>query len=156
MQWPSSIPAGNRKPYFILGDGQTPVDLWFQDLARDRPEMFVARGSGNVESQGMSALSSVAAYDRGQWRVVFKRPLREGGVALEEGLFVPVAFSVWDGFNRERGNKRGLTRWFSLYLEPGGETSTTGPVARAVAITLGLELVLIATVRHRRRRAQAA
>ncbi len=77
-------------------------------------------------------------------------------MALEEGLFVPVAFSVWDGFNRERGNKRGLTRWFSLYLEPGGETSTTGPVARAVAITLGLELVLIATVRHRRRRAQAA
>ncbi|MCZ6650708.1 MAG: ethylbenzene dehydrogenase-related protein, partial [Acidobacteria bacterium] len=149
IQFPAKAPAGNRKPYFIFGDGQSPVDIWFMDLARQRPEMFVGRGSGDLESQGMGELSAVASYDDGQWTVVFTRPLRDGGVVFEEGNFLPVAFSLWDGFNRERGNKRGLTRWVSLFLEPGGEKSTTGPVLKTVAATLLVELIIIGFVRRR-------
>ena len=151
VQFPSTLPSGTSKPYFIFGDGQNPVDLWFMDLARDRPEMFVGRGSALLESQGLGELSSKASYDRGQWTVVFKRSLREGGITMEEGNFLPVALSVWDGFNRERGNKRGLTRWASLYLKPGGEESATGPVLKAVLATLGLEILLIVLVRRRRK-----
>ena len=65
--------------------------------------------------------------------------------------FLPMAFSLWDGFNRERGNKRGLTRWVSLFLEPGGEKSTTGPVIKTVAATLLVELIIIGLVRRRYR-----
>ncbi len=151
IQFPSAIPTGNRKPYFIFGDGKSPVDLWFMDLARQRPEMFVGRGSSSVESQGMGELSAVASYDRGQWTVVYTRPLRDGGVIFEEGNFMPMAFSVWDGFNRERGNKRGLTRWVSLFLEPGGKKSATGPVIKVVLLTLLVELVIIGLVRRRYR-----
>jgi DMSO reductase family type II enzyme heme b subunit len=151
IQFPAQVPAGNRKPYFIFGDGKSPVDIWFMDLARRRPEMYVGRGSTSLESQGMGELSAVASYDRGQWTVVYTRPLRDGGVVFEEGNFLPMAFSLWDGFNRERGNKRGLTRWVSLYLEPGGEKSATGPVMQAVAITLLIELLLIGLVRRRYR-----
>ena len=44
--------------------------------------------------------------------MIFKRSLRRaGGVTFADGQFVPVAFSVWDGTSRERGNKRGLTQW---------------------------------------------
>ena len=34
IQVPSQLTAGARKPYFIFGDAQNPVDLWFFDLAR--------------------------------------------------------------------------------------------------------------------------
>jgi len=150
IQFPSVIPAGNVKPYFIFGDAQNAVDLWYLDLAGKRPEMFVGRGSGSLEAQGKGELSATAAYDQGRWTVVFKRPLREGGVAFQEGRFLPLSFSVWDGFNRERGNKRGLTRWVSFYLEPGGAPkSPLRAVATAVAATLGLELLLIGVVRRR-------
>jgi hypothetical protein len=33
VQFPSQLPSGPRKPYFIFGDGQNSVDLWFMDLA---------------------------------------------------------------------------------------------------------------------------
>ncbi|MGH9870479.1 MAG: c-type cytochrome [Candidatus Polarisedimenticolia bacterium] len=152
IQLPSVVPSGSVKPYFLFGDGGNPVDLWFMNLAGRRPEMFIGRGSGSLEPQGKGELSATAAYDRGEWTVVFKRPLREGGIVLEEGRFVPIAFSIWDGFNRERGNKRGISRWVSLYLEPGGRPSPYGRVAGAVAATLGIELLVIGLVRRRRAR----
>ncbi|TDI31539.1 MAG: c-type cytochrome [Acidobacteria bacterium] len=151
IQFPSQVLSGNRKPYFIFGDGKSPVDIWFMDLARQRPEMFVGRGSSALESQGMGELSAVASFDRGQWTVVYTRPLRDGGVIFEEGSFLPMAFSLWDGFNRERGNKRGLTRWVSLFLEPGGKKSVTGPVVKVVLLTLLVEFLIIGLVRRRYR-----
>ena len=36
VQIPSAVPTGARKPYFIFGDGQNSVDLWFFDLAPAR------------------------------------------------------------------------------------------------------------------------
>jgi cytochrome c len=152
IQLPSVVPAGHIKPYFLFGDDRNAVDLWFLDLASKRPEMFIGRGSTSLEPQGRGELTATASYDRGRWTVVFKRPLREGGVPFQEGRFLPLAFSVWDGFNRERGNKRGLTRWVSVYLEPtsGQRKSPMRTVATAVAATLGLELLLIGVVRRRR------
>ncbi len=151
VQFPVQIPTTIRKPYFIFGDSQNPVELWFMDLAAGEPEAFIGRGSINIEPQGGGDLEAVASYDQGEWTVIFKRPLRSpGGVALEEGLFVPVAFSVWDGFNRERGNKRGLTSWLSLYLEPGGEKpSPVGPMLKAAVATLGIEIVLVVVIRRK-------
>ena len=34
IQIPSQVPTGAQKPYFIFGDTQNPVDLWYFDLAR--------------------------------------------------------------------------------------------------------------------------
>jgi len=150
IQFPLQIPKGMRKPYFIFGDLQNSVDLWFLDLAGNQPEQFVGRGSDSLESQGVADLTAVAGYDQGEWRVIFKRSLRApGGVPFDEGQFVPVAFSVWDGFNRERGNKRGLTSWFYLYLDPGGEVSSVGPMAWGAGITLGIEVLLVVLLRRR-------
>ena len=68
-----------------------------------------------------------------------------------EQNFVPVAFSVWDGFNSERGNRRGLTAWYYLYLKPRQEPSPLGPML-AYGIGLGLlELGLLYWVRRRYR-----
>jgi hypothetical protein len=158
VQIPSQVPAGARKPYFILGDAQNPVDLWFFDLAHPGPAQFTGKGSGDVAPNDTGDLTGVASYDQGEWSVIFKRPLRaSSGASFSPGEFMPVAFSVWDGLSRERGNRRGLTIWYSLYVEPENVPSAVGPMVRTAVVILAIELAVIGLVRRRyRSRAPAA
>ena len=150
IQVPSLAPAGARKPYFIFGDPQNPVDLWFFDLARSEPVQFLGRGSADVAPNDTGELTGVASYDKGEWSVIFRRPLRAAsGAPFAPGQFMPVAFSVWDGFSRERGNRRGLTVWYSLYVEPEVVASAVGPMIRTALVILAIELIVIGWVRSR-------
>jgi mono/diheme cytochrome c family protein len=150
IQIPTQVPTGARKPYFIFGDAQNAVDLWFFDLARPGPLQFTGRGSADIAANDTGDVTGVASYDQGEWSVIFKRPLRaSSGAAFAPGEFMPVAFSVWDGFSRERGNRRGLTLWYSLYVEPENVPSAAGPMVRTALFVLVLELVIIGWVRWR-------
>ncbi len=150
LQIPSQVPTGARKPYFIFGDGQNSVDLWFFDLARPEPHQFTGRGSADIAANETGDLSGVASYDQGEWSVIFKRALRpSSGAPFTQGQFMPVAFSVWDGFSRERGNRRGLSLWYSLYMEPEEVPSAAGPMLRTALFILAFELVVIGLVRRR-------
>jgi mono/diheme cytochrome c family protein len=153
LQLPATTPANARKPYFLFGDSQYPVDLLFFDLAQAAPLRFTGKGSGDVQPNSeMTNFTGVANYDQGEWSVIFKRPLRGDNVAaFSPGEFMPIAFSVWDGFSRERGNKRGLTVWYSLYVEPAEVPSAVGPMVRTALLVLGFELAVIAWVRWRQR-----
>ena len=64
---------------------------------------------------------------------------------------MPIAVSVWDGLSRERGNKRGLTTWYSLSVEPEVIPSPLGPMVQTALFILAIELALIAWVRWRYR-----
>ena len=152
VQMPSQVPTGARKPYFIFGDAQSSVDLWFFDLARPEPVQFTGKGSADIVVNDAGELSGVASYDQGEWSVIFKRPLRSAsGTRLSPGEFMPIAFSVWDGLARERGNRRGLTLWYSLYVEPELVPSAVGPMIQTALIILALELIVIALARSRYR-----
>ena len=151
VQMPSQAPTDARKPYFIFGDVQNPVDLWYFDLARPDPLQFTGRGSADIALNDTGELTGAANYDEGEWSAIFQRPLRpSSGAALAPGQFMPIAFSVWDGFSRERGNRRGLTVWYSLYVEPEAVASAVGPMVRTALIILAIELLVIAWVRRRR------
>ena len=144
------MPTGARKPYFIFGDAQNSVDLWFFDLARPDPLQFTGKGSADIAPNDTGDVTGVASYDQGEWSVIFKRPLRAGsGAPFTPGEFMPVAFSVWDGFSRERGNRRGLTLWYSLYVEPEVVPSAVGPMVRTALLILVIELAVIGWVRRR-------
>ena len=135
-------------PYFIFGDAQNSVDLWFYDLARPDPLQFTGRGSADIAPNDTGDVTGVASYDQGEWSVIFKRPLRaSSGATFTQGQFLPVAFSVWDGFSRERGNKRGLTAWYSIYVEPQEVPSAVGPMVRTALVILVVELIVIGLVR---------
>ena len=150
IQIPTEMPTGARKPYFIFGDAQSSVDLWFFDLALPDPAQFTGRGSGDITPSDAKDLTGVASYDQGEWSVIFKRPLRPAsGAAFSQGQFLPIAFSVWDGFSRERGNRRGLTAWYSVYVEPQVVPSVVGPMVRTALIILVIELAVIGWVRWR-------
>jgi hypothetical protein len=150
IQIPSQVPTGARKPYFIFGDAQNSVDLWFFDLARPDPLQFTGRGSADIAPNDTGDVTGVASYDQGEWSVIFKRPLRaSSGAPFTPGEFLPIAFSVWDGFSRERGNRRGLTLWFALYVEPEVVPSAAGPMVKTALLILAIELAVIGWVRRR-------
>ena len=150
VQIPSQVPTGARKPYFIFGDAQNSVDLWFFDLARPAPFQFTGKGSADIAPNDTGDLTGVASYDQGEWSVIFKRPLRPtSGAAFSPGEFMPVAFSLWDGFSRERGSRRGLSLWFSLYVEPENVPSPVGPMTRTALVIFAIELAVIGWVRRR-------
>ena len=150
IQIPSQLPSGARKPYFIFGDAENSVDLVFFDLARSEPLQFTGKGSADIAPNDTGEATGVASYDRGEWSVIFKRPLRpNAGARFSPGEFVPIAFSVWDGLSRERGNRRGLTVWYSLYVEPEVVPTAVGPMIRTALVILAIELAVIGWVRRR-------
>ena len=150
IQLPTQVPSGARKPYFIFGDSQNSVDLWFFDLGRPGPLQFTGRGSADITANDTGDLTGVATYDQGEWSVIFTRPLRPtAGAPFTPGEFMPIAFSVWDGFSRERGNRRALSVWYSLYVEPENVPSAVGPMVRTGLVILILELIVIGWVRRR-------
>jgi hypothetical protein len=150
IQIPSQLPSGARKPYFIFGDAQNSVDLWFFDLARSEPLQFTGKGSADLAPDDTGDVTGVASYDQGEWSVIFKRPLRpNAGARFSPGEFMPIAFSVWDGLSRERGNRRGLTVWYSLYVEPEVVPSAVGPMIRTALFILAIELAVVGWVRRR-------
>jgi hypothetical protein len=161
LQLPLVLPSGNRKPYFLFGDTAGAVDLWFLDLAKATDtgapvRQYVGRGSGTLEAVIGDPFQATASYVDGEWRVLVKRPLTAvSGVDFRQDLFVPIAFSVWDGFDRERGNKRAVSQWFYVYAQPRVMPSPVRPVITAVLATLAVELLVILLVRRRRSRAGA-
>ena len=157
IQLPAALPTGNRKPYFIFGDAQNAVDIWFQDLASPAARRYTGAGSAAVTAVEGEDVTSAAKYDHGEWSVILKRALRaSGSVSFAEGQYVPVAFSVWDGASNERGNKRGLTQWMYLYTLPQVAPSPVGPMLRAALVVAALEIALVWWLRRRNRMTSAA
>ena len=153
---PSEVQAGIEKPYFMFGDSKNPMDIWYADLATNDAHVFVGKGIGSIEQTDQS-LERYANYDDGVWTVIFKRKRQmDGGLSFEEAVFTPVSFSVWDGFNQERGNKRGLSAWYHVYLSPLETESAALPMAKWGLITLLIELGLIGVVRWRSKKEAVA
>jgi cytochrome c oxidase cbb3-type subunit 2 len=151
IQLPQQAPDGIARPYFLFGDAQHPVDLWFLDLAGPRLRQLAGRGSGaGLAPLEAREVTATARYEAGVWTATFSRDLRSSsGIGFAEGQYVPIAFSVWEGTARERGNRRALTQWFYLYLPPREKPSPLGPMLRAALWVLALELLVVAALRRR-------
>ncbi len=150
IQLPRELPEGIAKPYFLFGDAQRAVDLWFLDLSGHRVRQFVGHGSASLTPLEGSEVEGRGAYASGQWSAVFARDLRStSGVSFTEGAYVPIAFSVWDGTARERGNRRGLTQWCYVYLQKREQPSAVGPMLLAALVVLVLELLAVYWIRRR-------
>lgn len=145
--FPSEMPAGTVKPYFMLGDSKNSVDIWFKDLAKNSAELFVGKGAGNVQSNS-GAIESYSNYDNGEWTLILKRSrMNEEGLSFNEEQFIPVTFSVWDGFYKERGNKRGIASWYYVYLEAMEQESPVGPMLAYGLLTLLLSVGVVGVMR---------
>ena len=158
LQFPIELRDGVAKPYFLFGDPAYPVELWHVDLADPGAAgLWEGRGSDAVTEVDREPPQVVAHYEAGRWSVAFKRPrAQQSGPAFAEDVFMPLAVTVWDGFHHERGNRRGLTSWYHVYVPPLERPSLVAPMLRAGLGVLGLELLVVALVRRRKRRSAEA
>ena len=159
VQLPSEPSHGPTRPYFLFGDSQNSINLWFADLAtdlsNDGARLFIGKGSRNLQavegSEGI--IEAVSSFADGEWTVIFKRDRgSNNALVFEEGQFLPIAFSIWDGFHREQGNRRGITSWVNMYIAPREAQSFVGPMLRVGLLVLLIEVLLIAWVRRKNKR----
>lgn len=118
LQLPPEIPEGNERPYFLMGAPREPVHLLRWDSESGVSEAR-ATGLGRVEPLPGDGLDGSASFEAGEWRLFLTRPLQteEGGLALREGVAIPVAFYAWDGSSGEEGTRGSISTWYYLLLE---------------------------------------
>jgi hypothetical protein len=157
VQFPQTVPGGMERPYFLQGDGRRPAYLWTWRSDAEGAAEGAARGLGTTVAQaaGDQHLSAVAQHAEGEWKVLFRRALDTGGaedLVFPEGRTVPVAFQAWDGDNGESGRQGAVSTWYFLALKPATPLAVYVTPPLALAITLGLGLLV---VRRAQRRAGA-
>lgn len=124
VQFPVTVPAGSKRPYFLMGDEHNPVNLWRWGSERSSAVELNAKGTKQIQPQSESGrqLTAKHEYVDGQHRLVFKRTLstpdRDLDIQLAPGQFIPLAFFAWDGSNSETATKSSLSSWYFLLLEP--------------------------------------
>lgn len=122
------IPVGTvlesaSKAFFGLGDASTPVKVWALGSSGET-KVFTFTGSENFDKGGTKPSKSMEAqFSNGRWTVFLKRPLSlgEGGANFEEGKFTPIAISIWDGSNNEKGLTHTFTDWYWLNILSQGK-----------------------------------
>jgi DMSO reductase family type II enzyme heme b subunit len=125
LQFPAKPLSGSERPYFLMGDGKRPTDLWYwRNDSPDRAVLVQTTGSKSFQpGDNPGGLRAQGVVDDGQYRVVLQRTLRTKNdgqeVQFAVGQFAPFSITTWDGSNREvGGGKRTVMAWYNLYLEP--------------------------------------
>ena len=124
VQFPVKVPKGPTapKPYFLWG-GRLPVYLWhWKASTPEQVTELTAKGINNAETQeAQGELQVKSDYTDGQYKLWVKRALKtedKKDLQLDPGVFVPIAFSAWDGSNGDVDTKLAMTSWYTFVLEP--------------------------------------
>lgn len=156
VQFPTAIPEGMERPYFLMGGADDPVYLWVWGSGREGALEAAGHGFGDVRPLGgESILTAAAEYADGQWRLLVRRPLSgpeaEHRLQLGPGRAIPMAIFAWDGSNGESGKRGSISTWYFLYLDrPTGKGVYVWP-ALATLLTAGLGLILVTRAQRRSR-----
>ena len=155
VQFPVRVPQGPTapKPYFLYG-GRLPVYVWqWKASAPEQVTELTAKGVNNVEVQEVQGdLQATGTYTDGRYKLWVKRALRtddKKDLQLDPGIFVPIAFSAWDGSNGDVGTKRVMTSWYTFVLEPVPSSRRFVYPPLIAVLSLGLLVGLRAAVQRR-------
>ena len=155
VQFPVRVPQGPTapKPYFLYG-GRLPVYVWqWKATAPEQVTELTAKGFNNVEIQEVQGdLQATGTYTDGRYKLWVKRALRtddKKDLQLDPGVFVPIAFSAWDGSNGDVGTKRVMTSWYTFVLEPVPSSRRFVYPPLIAVLSLGLLVGLRAAVQRR-------
>ena len=107
---------------FMMGAPNGPVNIWYWQAGNDEAQNLAAGGFGSTTRLEPGGLGVSSLYrDKGEWVVVFSRPLSQEGehdVQLEN-LQANMAFALWQGEDGQRdGLKHVSMGWVSL--QPAG------------------------------------
>jgi DMSO reductase family type II enzyme heme b subunit len=151
LQLPPSTDAGAERPYFLMGDANTPVYLLRWEQGKGGTEVL-AHGPGRLDAIPGSELAATARYRNGQYRLVLKRARVAKDASRPSfvpGTFTAIAFQAWDGGAGETGPKTALTSWYHLRLDEP-QSSRRFLVPPAVVLVSFAALALIVRSANRR------
>jgi DMSO reductase family type II enzyme heme b subunit len=145
VQFPTSIPDGAERPYFLMGEANDPVTLWTWDSRSGAAEAS-GRGLGRIDGLAGSDLAAEARWNDGHWELVLARSIvsgAEGAINLAEGVVIPAAMFAWDGSSAESSDRGSVSSWIYLYLEePSSSNVVIAPIV-AILLSGGLLLLLV-------------
>ena len=149
VQFPTSVPSGRERPYFLMGDSRRPVYLWQWSSESDRVVEATATGFGSAQplDPASQTVDGVASWDHGVWRVQLERSLATADstrqLQFRAGEAIPIAFFAWDGSNGEEGKQGAISSWYAIYLEqPTPSTVYLSPVI-AMMLTVAVGFLVI-------------
>ena len=155
IQFPVKVPQGPTapKPYFLWG-GRLPVYLWYWKASvPEQVTELTAKGIDAAKVQeAQGELQTQSTYTNGQYKLWVKRTLKtedKKDLQLDPGVFVPIAFSVWDGANGDIDTKRVMTSWYTFVLEPVPSSRRFVYPPLIALLSLGLLFGLRAFVQRR-------
>lgn len=156
IQFPVKIPEGptDPKPYFIYGD-RRPVYLWSWKIAEPSTVTEMnAKGINQATVQSdQSPIQAEGVYKDGQYQLWIKRSLttddKRNDVQFAPGVFIPIAFSAWDGANGDVKTKRAISTWYTFVLDPVPSNKRFVYPPLIALISVGLLFGLRSSVRRR-------
>lgn len=153
VQFPTTIPEGMKRPYFLMGSAEEPVYLWYWRSDAPGVGERLARGLAEMSDLESEALVGEAVFDEGEWRLAMRRSLQADGDRLElaGGAPIPIALYAWDGSNGEYGTQGAISTWYFLYLDEPTTNAVYALPAAATLLTALLGLVIVARAQRRQR-----
>ena len=155
IQFPVKIPEGptDPKPYFIWG-GRRPVYLWSWKVAEPSTVTEMnAKGIDTATVQSdQSPIQAEGVYKDGQYQLWVKRSLTtedRNDVQFASDVFIPIAFSAWDGLNGDLKTKRAISTWYTFVLDPVPSNKRFVYPPLVALISVGLLFGLRSSVRRR-------
>jgi len=152
LQFPVELYAGNVKPSFIMGEPGKAVNIWYWKANGEVAEMN-AEGPELIYPQKGLDVKGKGEWKEGIWKVYLSRKLKNEDAKdtqfPTEG-FIPIAFAVWEGSNREKGAQSSITTWHYVKLsKPPGLTVYAAPILATVVAGL-IEIYAVRWARRKR------
>lgn len=152
IQFPLEVPDDTERPYFLMGDGRSPVYVWHWDSEAGVTARR-ARGLGEFEMLDAGGLSGEATYVDGEWRLMFRRSVSAAvdgdGLTFTEGVPIPLGFFAWDGSSAEDVRRGAISGWYYVYLEEEQSAAVYAVPLVAALVAVGLVLLVIARAQRK-------
>jgi len=123
IQFPAKKDKDGARPYFLLGDKKRAVNTWWWRADTGKVTEINAKSFGVFQEQSDTSqqIKSSVTYADGRYTMFINRPLTtsdRNDVQFEAGGWTPIGFNVWDGTKGEIGQRRSVSTWYWLFLEP--------------------------------------
>ncbi len=146
LQFPSVVPVGFKKPYFVRGDDKLSVNLWNWTAGKLSESNANGIDKETAQPQENWTIQGGGGYKEGLYQVVIKRSLvtddKVNDTQFEVGKFTSIAFQAWDGHNGETGTKMSISHWYFVLLEPETPKEVYIYPPLVILAVLGIELLI--------------
>ncbi len=156
VQLPVKIPESpsSPRPFFIMGDSASPVNLWYWKSGSNMLKEVNAWGIKKKKDQSRKSedIKGKVTYEQGQYKLLIKRNLttsdKRNDIQIEVNKFIPLSLFVWDGHNGETESKMAVSSWYYLFLEKKETGKSILYSILALLFVIILEVIFVKRIRR--------